>query len=193
MDMKKGSLFTFSLVCLRTLNATRFDSFRWVMTKFMYVQMTNKNFGIFYAFNYEALNVMKWTPLITKDGISIHAYVMQNWVKLPMMISLQVIVYGARVDNLTIVIMEALQNGEGLSSTIIIKKLLCFGANGVSTFKGIKTRVIKQINTIYASFSIGVHYMAHKRNLVFKTLSTLGIINNIELINFTNMMETKRL
>jgi hypothetical protein len=50
-----------------------------------------------------------------------------------MMISLQTIVYGTRVDNLTIVIMEALQNGEGLSSTIVVKKLFCFGANGVST------------------------------------------------------------
>ncbi len=144
--------------------------------------------------------------------ISIHGYVMQNWVKLPMMIFFQIIVYGAGVDNLTIVIMEALQNGEGLSSTIVIKKLLCFGANGVNKFKGIKTRPIKQINTNYAPFSIGVHYMAHKRNLAFKTLSTLGIINNIEdllwnhhayfahnpkghleFIKLTNMRETKRL
>jgi hypothetical protein len=49
VDMKKGSLFTL-LVCLKTLNATRFDSFRWVMIKFVYVQMTNKILGIFYAF-----------------------------------------------------------------------------------------------------------------------------------------------
>jgi len=90
-----------------------------------------------------------------------------------MMISLQIIVYGAGVDNLTIVIMEALQNGEGLSPTIVIKKLLSFGANGVNTFKGIKTRVIKQINTNYAPFSIRVHYMAHKCNLALKTLFTL--------------------
>jgi hypothetical protein len=29
-------------------------------------------------------------------------------------------------------------------------------------------------------FSIGVHCMAHRCNLAFKTLSSLGIVNNIE-------------
>ncbi len=51
---------------------------------------------------------------------------------------------------------------------------------GVNTFQGIKIGVIKQINTNYAPFSIGVHCMAHKYKLTFKTLSTLGIINSIE-------------
>jgi hypothetical protein len=55
---------------------------------------------------------------------------MQNWVKLPMMISLQIIVYGVGVDNLVVVIMEALQNGEGLNLTIVVKKLFCLGLMG---------------------------------------------------------------
>jgi hypothetical protein len=33
---------------------------------------------------------------------------------------------GVRIDNLIIVIMEALQNGRGFSSTIVAKKLLHF-------------------------------------------------------------------
>jgi hypothetical protein len=40
--------------------------------------------------------------------ISIHAYVMQKWMRLLMMISLQKVVDGTRVDNLIIIIMEAL-------------------------------------------------------------------------------------
>ncbi len=57
---------------------------------------------------------------------------------------------GAKIDNLIVVIMEALQNGGGLSSTIVAEKFFFGGAHGVNTFQGIKTGVIKQINTNYA-------------------------------------------
>jgi hypothetical protein len=96
------------------------------------------------------------------------------------MIFLQKVVDGAKVNNLIVVIIEALQNGGGLSSIVVVEKLFCFGANGVSTFQGIKNGVTKQINTNYAPFSIGVNCMAHRCNLAFKTLFTLGIVSNIE-------------
>jgi hypothetical protein len=35
-----------------------------------------------------------------------------------------------RVDNLTIVIMEALQKGRGLSMEFVIRKLICLGLMG---------------------------------------------------------------
>jgi hypothetical protein len=38
--------------------------------------------------------------------ISILAYVMQHWVKVPMLISLQRVVDGTKINNLTIVIMR---------------------------------------------------------------------------------------
>jgi hypothetical protein len=43
--------------------------------------------------------------------ISLHAYVMQNWVTVPMTILLQRVVDGIGANNLIIVIMEALQKG----------------------------------------------------------------------------------
>jgi len=39
--------------------------------------------------------------------------------------------------------MEALQNGGGLSSVVVAKKLLCFGADEASTFQGLKIGVTK--------------------------------------------------
>jgi hypothetical protein len=78
-----------------------------------------------------------------------------------MMIFLQKVVDGTRINNLTIIIMEALQNGGGLSFVVVAKKLLFWGADGVSTFQGIKIGVTKQINTNYAPYSIGVHCMIH--------------------------------
>jgi hypothetical protein len=116
---------------------------------------------------------------------------------------------GAGVDNLIIVIMEALQKG-GLNPTFVFQKLFCFGVNGVSTFRGTKIGVIKQINTKYVPFSIGVHYIARRCNLTFKTLSTLGIVSSmkdlsqschvyfahspkkhLEFTKLTSIMETK--
>ncbi len=85
-----------------------FDFSSWVMVEFMHAQMINKNLGIFSTFNYVALTCDELSIVDIGSWISIHAYVMQKWVRLPMMISLQKIVDGARVDNLTIVIMEVL-------------------------------------------------------------------------------------
>jgi hypothetical protein len=39
---------------------------------------------------------------------------------------LQRVVDGANIDNLIVVIMEALQNGGGLSSIVVAEKLFCF-------------------------------------------------------------------
>jgi hypothetical protein len=43
-----------------------------------------------------------------------------------MMIFFQRVVDGAKDDNLIVVIKEALQNGRGLSSTVVVKKLFWF-------------------------------------------------------------------
>jgi hypothetical protein len=97
-----------------------------------------------------------------------------------MSISLQRVVDGLGVDNLIVVIMEALQKARGLSPEFVAQKLLCFGVDGVSIFQGTKTRIIKHINVNYAPFSIGVHCMVHRCNLAFKALSSLGTMSSIE-------------
>jgi hypothetical protein len=62
---------------------------------------------------------------------------------IPMLIFLQRVVYGTRVGNLTIMIMEALQKCGGLSLESIAKRSICFGADGVSTIQGTKIEVNK--------------------------------------------------
>jgi len=74
----------------------------------MYAQMINEILGIFFAFNYVALTCDEVNTIDIGSWISIHAYVIQNWVKLPTIIFLQRVVDGTRVDNLAIVMMEAL-------------------------------------------------------------------------------------
>jgi hypothetical protein len=104
---KKKSLYSFLGVPKNT-KLHWFDSSNWVMVEFMYAQMINKILGIVSAFKYVVLTCDEVNIVDIGSWISIHAYVMQKWVRLPMMIFLQKIVDGAKVDNLTIVIMEAL-------------------------------------------------------------------------------------
>jgi hypothetical protein len=70
--------------------------------------------------------------------------------------------------------MEVLQKDGGLSLVFVADKFLRFGHDGVSTFQGTKTSVTTQTNTNNAPFSIGVPCMAHKCNITFKTLFSLG-------------------
>jgi hypothetical protein len=114
--------------------------------------------------------------------ISMYAYVMHSWMKVPIMISFQRVVDGRKVENFILVIMKALHNGGGLSLTFVAQKFLCFGGSWVNAFQGTKIGVTKQINTNNAPCSIGLHYTTHRWNLAFKTLSSLRIVNTIECL-----------
>jgi hypothetical protein len=58
--------------------------------------------------------------------------VLQNWVRIPILISLDRVLEGSSNDNLTKVIMEALTIGGELPTNQIAQKLIYFGANGVN-------------------------------------------------------------
>ncbi len=68
--------------------------------------------------------------------------------------------------NLTKSIMVVLMKCGGLTREDVAKRLLCFGANGTSIFSQWETRVTRQIKDVWAPFSMGVHCVAHKSNLV---------------------------
>jgi imidazole glycerol phosphate synthase subunit HisF len=58
----------------------------------------------------------------------------QNQVRIPIIISLDIVLEGSSNDNLTKVIMETLTIGGGLLRNHNAQKLICFGANGVNVF-----------------------------------------------------------
>ncbi len=91
--------------------------------------MTKAILAIISIVNYVALTCDEVNTMDNGSWISIHTYIMQNWVKVPMLLSLQKVVDGARVDNLTIVIMEALQNG-GLNPILYFKSCFVLGLMG---------------------------------------------------------------
>jgi hypothetical protein len=75
---------------------------------------------------------------------------------------------------------SALLEEGGLSREEIGKKLICFGADGVNVFQGHHNGCITQMHDFYAPFSLGVHCMAHRMNLVIGTLSLYPLVSNIE-------------
>jgi hypothetical protein len=73
-----------------------------------------------------------------QSWLSIHAYVVQNWLRIPIFLSLGHVVVGSGVDNLTQVHMQALMHQGGLTKYLICTKLMAFGTDGVSIFQGIR-------------------------------------------------------
>ncbi len=57
---------------------------------------------------------------------------------------------------------------------------MAFGVDGVYTFQGIKSRVIKQNFEGWVPHSMGIHSMAHQTNLAVQTLLHLQMMSKIE-------------
>jgi hypothetical protein len=80
-----------------------------------------------------------------QSWLYVHSYVVDNWVRIPIFISLDQMLKGSRSNNLTKVIMEVVMIGGGLPQDQIAKKLICFGVDGANVFQGTKISVIRQI------------------------------------------------
>ncbi len=65
----------------------------------------------------------------------------KGWRHLLILLKLQQVLKGSSADNFTKVIVDSLLTYGGLSKSNLASKLVCFGANGVTTFQGSKTGV----------------------------------------------------
>ncbi len=66
--------------------------------------------------------------------ICIHAYVVQSWVRIPILLQVECIMDGFGNKNLIEVIIVTLIRWWGLRKEDVSKKMLCFGANGAFVF-----------------------------------------------------------
>jgi hypothetical protein len=62
--------------------------------------------------------------------------------------------------------MEAFTIGRGMLRNQVSTKLINFGVDNVNVFQGTKSSVTKYIHDDLVPYSIGVHCMAHRTNLV---------------------------
>jgi hypothetical protein len=65
----------------------------------------------------------------------VHVYLYQNFMRIPILLSLQHVTVGANANNLTDMIMTTLRYHGGLEGDdVIAEKLVCFGADGATVF-----------------------------------------------------------
>jgi len=156
------------------------DSSAWQMAESMYCQVKEVIKRKISTAHFVAITCDEVTSVDNGSWICIHVYVVKNFIRSPLLVSLQRLMGGAGADSLTLIIMKALQDGGDLTLEQLSRRLLCFGADGVSTFQGTRSGVTVQIKGRFAPFCLGVHCMAHKCNLAAKTLSALPIFTIIE-------------
>ncbi len=90
------------------------------------------------------------------------AYVVENWRRQPILLNLEKVVDESTFNNLTATIVCFLIDLGGLSVVDVVNIVVCFGANGVTIFQGLKTCVIFQLlMNKHSPFIFRVHYMAH--------------------------------
>jgi len=83
---------------------------------------------------YVVLSCDEVSTIDNQSWLHVNYYVMYNWVRIPILISLDRMLEDLSSDNLTKVIMEVLKIvGEFLKDQIA-QKFICFGANGVNVF-----------------------------------------------------------
>jgi len=79
-------------------------------------------------------------------------------------------------NNLTPTIVRSLANLGGLLMVNIANKVVCFGAENVTIFQGLKIGVNVQFMNKQNPFIVCIHCMAHQCNLAMQIFSSLSLI-----------------
>jgi hypothetical protein len=127
-----------------------------------------------------SINADEVTTVDNTSWVGIHVYAMQSWKMMPYLLHLSYDSESGTTDQLINVIMHVLLFEGGLSCEQIASKLVCFKADGVSTFQGAKTGVNIQIYEKWAPFSLGANISSYRINLVVETLSKYPMVSCLE-------------
>ena len=79
------------------------------MAELMYFEVRTAILRVLASANYVALTCDEVSTVDNRSWISIHAYVVQNWSRVPYMFLVPKVVKGYGLDNLTQVIIDALR------------------------------------------------------------------------------------
>jgi len=85
------------------------------------------------------------TAVDTGSYLSVYYYVVENWVRIPLLVSLQRVDCASNAENLTKLIIEAVSTGGGLDFKLLASKLVSFGCDGTATLQGVRTGVTTQM------------------------------------------------
>ena len=86
--------------------------------------------------NFISLSCDEVITIDNQSWISIHVYVLVDWERMPMLLSLECLTKGSTASHITKVIVNAVARDGGLSFQEVRDKLVCFGSNGASVLQG---------------------------------------------------------
>jgi hypothetical protein len=72
------------------------------------------------------------TTVDNQSWISIHAYVLVDWERIPLLLSLERLTEGSTSDQITRTIMNVVERDGGLSAIEVRQRLLCFRSDGAA-------------------------------------------------------------
>lgn len=127
-----------------------------------------------------SLSADEVTTIDNQSWLSIHCYVVKEWKRMPILLTLQRVVDGCTADKLTSLIVNSTLEIGGLSKKELAEKLVSFGGDGAAVFQGCNTGVIQQLKGSYAPYTMGIHCCAHMTNLAFEKLDKLAIVSRLE-------------
>lgn len=76
-----------------------------------------------------------------------------------------------QLENILKLVKSSLIKHGGIDDTTIVQKLVCVGVDGALRMQGHKNGLVTKLKDFYyffASYIVGIHYMAHRINLAFR-------------------------
>jgi len=157
-----------------------FETSGWEMSEHLHASILNDWKAAMQSAKVISIFANEITAMDNTCWIGVYVYTMDNWETTPDLLHLSCVADGGIADNLTFVIMHALLEEGGLSHEELASKLVCFGADGVSTFQGPKTSITAQIREKWAPFILEISCVSHRVNLVVETLLKYLMVSRLE-------------
>jgi hypothetical protein len=152
----------------------------WEMSEHLHASVLAALKGVVQSARIISISADEVTAVDNTSWVGVHVYVMDSWERKPHLLHLSCVSESGTSSHLTSVIMHALLGEGGLTHEEIASKLVCFGADGVSTFQGSKSGVTTQIREKWAPFCLGVSCSSHRINLVVETMTKYPMVSRLE-------------
>ena len=145
----------------------------WEMSKHLHASVLAALKEVIQSARIISISADEVTAIDNTLWLGVHMYAMNSWERVPHLLHLSCVSDGdsGTADSLTDTIMFSLLGKRGLTREDIASKLVCFWADGASTFQGLRKGVTTQIRDKWAPFLVGATCASHRINLVVENLS----------------------
>ncbi len=133
----------------------------WEMATYMHEVVVYKISNLVQSVQFISLSCDEVTTCDQQSWVLIHAYVVGGWQRIFLLLSLQQVVDGATSNNLKCIMVDVLVLYGDLTQENIASKLITFGVDGVSVFRGVRIGVTQNPNIAIHDWC-ALHESLHK-------------------------------